>query len=76
VNPASVCDTIVTPAPAGTFPIVAAWPPGPLGAVPVDNCVNAAADVTVRPARRRRWPQAVIRMSGFNANIHAQPERR
>jgi len=47
VDPATVCDTVVTPAPAGTFPIVAAWPPGPLGAVPVDNCVNAAADVTV-----------------------------
>jgi hypothetical protein len=47
VNPATVCDTVVTPVPAGTLPIVAAWPPGPLGAVPVDNCVNAAADVTV-----------------------------
>lgn len=47
VPAASVCDNIVTPIPAGVLPIVAAWPPGPLGAVPVDNCVNAALNVTV-----------------------------
>lgn len=46
VPAASVCDNIVSPIPAGVLPI-AAWPPGPLGAVPVDNCVNAAANVTV-----------------------------
>ena len=44
---ATVCDSIVSPIPAGVLPIVAAWPPGPLGAVPVNPCVNAAANVTV-----------------------------
>ena len=47
VDPATVCGTVVTPVPAGTLPIVAAWPPGPLGAVTVDPCVNGAANVTV-----------------------------
>ena len=47
VDPASVCDNIVNPLPAGVLPIVAAWPPGPLGAVPVDPCVNAAPNVLV-----------------------------
>jgi hypothetical protein len=47
VDPLTVCDSVVTPLPANTLPIVAAWPPGPLGAVPVDTCVNAAANVTV-----------------------------
>jgi hypothetical protein len=47
VVPGTVCHTVVTPLPAGTFPLVAAWPPGPLGAVPVNNCVNAALSITV-----------------------------
>jgi hypothetical protein len=47
VDPATVCGTIVSPLPAGTLPIVAAWPPGPLGAVTVDPCVNGAANITV-----------------------------
>ena len=40
-----VCHTKSSPA---SLPIiVAAWPPGPLGAVPVDPCVATAANVTV-----------------------------
>jgi len=69
VNPASVCDTIVTPIPAGTLPIVAAWPPGPPGPVPVDNCVNAAADVTV-PAGATQ-PLAPGRYKNVRLNANA-----
>src|SRR5262249_22036800 len=47
----SQCITsIVNPLPAGTLPIVAAWPPGPLLAVPVNNCVNLAATPSVTVA--------------------------
>lgn len=45
-NPSTVCSTIVTPLPAGTLPLFTPWPPGPLGAVPVDACVNTAANFT------------------------------
>ena len=47
VPAASVCDNIISPIPAGVLPIVAAWPPGPLGPVPIEPCVNAAANVNV-----------------------------
>ena len=40
-------NSIVSPLPAGTLPLVAAWPPGPLGAVPTDACVNAAGTQNV-----------------------------
>lgn len=39
-----VCHTKSSPA---LLPIVAAWPPGPAGAVPFNACVNAAASLTV-----------------------------
>jgi len=39
-----VCHAKSSPA---LLPIVAAWPPGPLGAVPIETCVNTAANVTV-----------------------------
>lgn len=44
IAPAIACHTFSSPA---LLPIVAAWPPGPLGAVPVEACVNVAANVTV-----------------------------
>lgn len=42
-----ICLATVTPLPAGLLPLVPNWPPGPLGAVPVDNCVNTAQNVTI-----------------------------
>lgn len=48
IAPAIACHVVGPNPPA--LPIVAAWPPGPLGAVPFDNCVNAAASVTVPSA--------------------------
>lgn len=41
-----VCGTAITPA---SLPIFAGWAPnsGPLGSVPINNCVNAGANVTV-----------------------------
>lgn len=45
--PSQACETLVSPLPAATLPLVAAWPPGPLGAVPADKCVKAAPNVTL-----------------------------
>lgn len=45
--PNSICKSVETPLPAGTLPLVAAWPPGPLGAVPIEPCVNTAPNFTV-----------------------------
>ena len=67
----------VTPLPAGTLPLVAAWPPGPLGAVPTDACVNAAGaqNVTVAAgavlALAPGCYKAVVVNSGGTLNLSA-----
>jgi hypothetical protein len=67
VDPATVCGTIVSPLPAGTLPIVAAWPPGPLGPVTVDPCVNTAANVTVAAGATQGLPPGCYRDIRVNA---------
>jgi hypothetical protein len=47
VPPVCIAQPNTVPA---VLPIVAAWPPGPLGAVPFNNCVNAGLSVTVPSA--------------------------
>jgi hypothetical protein len=43
-------NSVVTPLAAGTLPLVAAWPPGPLGAVPINACVNAVGAQSIAVA--------------------------
>ena len=64
IAPAIACHTFSSPA---LLPIVAAWPPGPLGAVPVESCVNVAANVTVAGGATLNLPPGCYKDVRVNA---------
>jgi hypothetical protein len=73
IAPAIACHTFSSPA---LLPIVAAWPPGPLGAVPVEACVNVAANVTVAIGATHEPGSGLLQGRPGQCWRNAQPRRR